>query len=161
LNLNTDNPQLNSLVPAISASYANLGIGHRSALLVGVSQISKYRDRAWRASLKVVSYFVFFAGIDLSHAQAGSAHAELSRKPILSSTDATLSVSLTVAGSITVLFDPNGNQTLVVANAPPLEMKEMLAAFEARKTPHRGKELHSRKRTLRCLAKVQTTGKEQ
>jgi hypothetical protein len=129
--------------------------------LVGVSQISKYRDRAWRASLKVVSYFIFFAGIDLSHAQAGTAHSEMSGKPTQSSTDATLSVSLTVVGSITVFFGPNREQTLVIANAPAPEMRQMLAAFEeSNEAPHLGKKLRSRKMHPDVLGKVQSTGKE-
>jgi hypothetical protein len=112
-------------------------------------------------SLKIVSYFAFFSSISLSHAQAGSAHPELSRKPIQSSTEATLLVSLTVVGSITVLFDPNGTQTLLIANAPPLEMKEMLAAFDDRKTPHWDKELHSGKTHPDVLGKSAHHGKEQ
>jgi len=128
--------------------------------LVGVSQISKYKDRAWRASLKIVSYFVFFAGIDLSHAQAGTAHSELSGKPTQSSTEATLSVSLTVVGSITVFFGPNGEQTLVIANTPTPEMRQMLAAFEeSNGAPHPGKKLRSRKMHPDVLDKSAEHGK--
>ena len=120
------------------------GIGHRSALLVGVPQISK--NRAWRVSLEIVSYFVFFSGINPSHAQTGIAHSELSAKPTQSSADATLSVSLTVVGSMTVFFDPNGEQTLVIANAPAPEMRQMLAVLQKREeSPLRGKQPRSPK----------------
>jgi len=125
-----------------------------------VSQISKYRDKAWRASLKIVSYFVFFAGINLSHAQTGIVHSELSGKPTQSSTEATLSVSLTVVGSITVFFSPNGEQTLVIANAPAPEMRQMLATFEeSNEAPHPGKEFRSRKMHPDVLGKSAEHGK--
>jgi hypothetical protein len=126
-----------------------------------VPRISNYRERAWRVSRKIVSYFVFFAGINLSHAQAGIAHSELSGKLTQSGTQATLSVSLTVVGSITVFFGPDGEQTLVMANVPENEMRQMLADFKERKSPHLSKELRSRKKHADVPGQTHTTGKEQ
>jgi hypothetical protein len=126
-----------------------------------VSRISKYRDRTWRVNLKLVSYFVFFSGINLSQAQSGITRSQLAGNPTQSNSEAALSVSLTVVGSITVLFGPDGEQTLVMANVPENEMRQMLADFEARKIPHLSKELRSRKMHADVPGQTHKTGKEQ
>jgi hypothetical protein len=111
-------------------------------------------------SLKIVSFFVLLSGVHLSYAQAGIAPSQLSDKPTRSSPEAKLSVSLTVMGSITVFFGPDGEQTLVMANVPKNEMRQMLADFEERETPHPGKELHSRKGHPDVPGKAKSRGKE-
>lgn len=71
-------------------------------------------------------------------------------------------MSLTVVGSMTVLFGPNGEQTLVIANAPAPEMRHVLAAFEDKKgISHPGKESRSQKMHPDAIGKTAKHGKEQ
>jgi hypothetical protein len=122
-------------------------------------RISKYRDRAWSLQGKILSYFVLFSGIHLSHAQQ-IGRSQLDAKTNQSSAEGKLSVSLTVVGSLTVLFGPNGEQTLVIANSPAREMKQMLAGLKENKGSHPAKEFDSQKMHP-VRAKSTEHGKEQ
>jgi hypothetical protein len=112
-------------------------------------------------NVKLVSYFVLFSGINLSQAQPGTTRSHLAANPTQSNSEAALSVSLTVVGSITVFFGPHGEQTLVMANVPENEMRQMLARFEERKAPHLSKELRSRKMHADAPGQTRKTGKGQ
>ena len=86
---------------------------------------------------------------------------QVAGNPTQNNSEAALSVSLTVMGSITVFFGPDGEKTLVLANVPENEMRQMLAGFEQIKTAHLSNELRSRKMHADVLGQALKTRKEQ